>query len=159
MTLRSRLLQLARIPLLLILLRFLATPQQGYTKAINTLEPGEMWPPLLVLVATSVLFVGAALAGRDRHQPAWLLAIEGAIAVVFGLYALTAGMAVPALETNWAVQLDGLLQSIVGGPFLGTFQPGLHVTWAVIVFWSAMRQRRRHPASIVNDRISENVSS
>lgn len=152
MAVRSRLLQLGRIPLLLILLRVVAAPQQAYQKAIATLEPSEMWQPLLVLVATSVVFVGAALAGRDRHQPAWLLAIEGAIAVLFGIYALTAGMAVAALETNWAVQLDSLLQSIVGGPFLSMFQPGLLVTWAVIVVWSAMRQRRRHPASIVNER-------
>lgn len=155
MAVRSRLLQLARIGLLLGLLRFVAVPQQAYGKAITTLEPDEMWSPLLALVATSVVFVGAALAGRDRHQPAWLLAIEGAVAVLVGIYTLTAGMVVTALETNWAVQLDGLLQSIVGGPILSIFQPGLLVTWVVVVVWSAVRQRRRHPAGAVHDRTPE----
>lgn len=158
MAVRSRLLQLARIPLLLGLLRFVAEPQ-GYQKAVVTLEWGEMWPPLLVLVAASMVFVGAALAGRDRHQPAWLLAIEAAIAVLFGIYALTAGMAVAVLETNWAVQLDGLLHSIVGGPFLSTFQPGLLVTWVVVVFWSAVRQRRRHFSSAVHEPAAEYARS
>lgn len=132
---KSRALQLARIPVLLLLLWATGWPAQAKMEATARISMEDYWGPWAITVLLGFVFVVVALLGRLHPHPWPVLAIE---ALVAGVVAL-----VPPL--SWVLWL-GIGSSWVTAMIGGLAQP-LAITWLTIVGFRAFGEMREDPAS------------
>jgi hypothetical protein len=129
-------LQLARIVVLLVLLRATGWYADIRIQQTSPLEPGELWGPWTVVSLVSVLFVAMVLVGR-LHRHAWsVLTIEAAVAAVLAF--------VPPLQ--WVVWFGvgpGWIPTMGGG-----FVQPLAVAWLGVVVAVGFRQLRATRAAV-----------
>jgi hypothetical protein len=146
---RDNMLQIVRIPVLLVLLWPLAAVSQRMTRYVETIDvagavTSGVWP---LVVAVSLLFVIVAVAGRgERHAPGVLL-VEGVIAGGLALVPPVAWM-------QWFgfAPVPGVGPVLVIAAVEGLLHP-FAIMWLAIVLWTAVRQwqqaRERSAASEV----------
>lgn len=124
-------LQLARILVLLFLLRATEWYVEGIEKARVTLQLGDVWAPWAAVSLVSVLSVAVMLAGRHTWHPWVVLAVEAVVAAVLAF--------VPPLQwVHW-------LGTIAGGlprALLNGFVQPLSVAWLGVVVLRAFHQWR-----------------
>ncbi len=127
---RFQAVQLARVPVLMLLLWTTGWTAQAKVEARAEVSMADYWGPWAVSLLLSLVFVVLALLGRLRWHSWLVLAIE---AVVAGVVAI-----VPPL--SWVLWLG------VGGSWVtamtgGLAQP-LGLTWLTVVGFCAVRQMR-----------------
>lgn len=147
---KSRALQLARIPGLLLLLWATGWPVQAKVEAMTRISTQDYWAPWAITVLLGFVFVVVALLGRLQPHPWPVLAIEAICACVVAV--------VPPL--SWVLWL-GIGGSWVTAMVSGFAQP-LAITWLSIVGFRAFNQIRsgqtsqeRHRAMVVASRRSD----
>lgn len=153
MTLHSAL-QVARVPVLVVLLLLVRPVQARLFPAINTLDAEAARWPTLTLVATPIVFMVVVVVARRTRHPPWLLAVEGVIAALLGLILpLWGGWALSG-RFSWPPEaLAGIAEAFshamaVGGA-LGLGQAAnwlvvvLGLAWLVLAADTAVRQARQ----------------
>ncbi|WP_298746525.1 hypothetical protein [uncultured Serinicoccus sp.] len=126
-------LQLARIPVLLMVLWATGWPVRATADALAEVSMADYWGLWALTVLLSLAFVVLALLGRLSPHPWFVLAVEG----------LAAGVIAVVPPVSWVLWLG------VGGSWVTAMSGGLAqtlaVTWLVVVGFRAVRQTRNLP--------------
>lgn len=110
-----------------------------------------------VLAVIAIAFVAAALLGRARRHPAWLLAVEGIIAVLAAVV-----MSLPGAPGGFIYAFTGFEETlgpvfelaIMLNPAWRWFGQVLALAWLVIVAEAAIGQTRAVPRQAVSSSAS-----
>lgn len=122
-------LQVARILVLLFLLRATGWFDDAIHQAQTRLQMGELWGPWAAMSLVSLLFVGVLLVGRRHWHPWVVLAIEAVVACVLAF--------VPPVQ--WVIWLGiGRWAAALAG---GSVQP-LAAAWLGVVALRGFHQLR-----------------
>lgn len=157
-------LRILRVPLLLALLLLSSPVFERHLSALQRVEMDRLQSTWTALVTIAVVFLIAAVIGRQQRQPLWLLVVEALLAGLIGLIGLIVpawgmwlgGMGPDGLALPGALQL--LVEAFgdprfVAGPLQGMgvalnwFVLVLALAWLVVVAESAIRQIRQTRAS------------
>lgn len=135
-----------RVPALLALVWLAGDPRRQALYEIHTSEVTGPWPAALELVAVGVAFMIVALWGRTAVQSWWLLAIEGAIALLLVLHVSTFGVVLRL--SPWTQWVPEAVEPVAGNFGVFVVVPGLALAWLSLVVWSVIRRlRASHPLS------------
>ncbi|GAA4873951.1 hypothetical protein [Serinicoccus chungangensis] len=123
-------LQLARIPVLLLLIWATGWTARAKVEAMAEISMADYWWPWAITILLSLAFVVVALLGRLRRHPWLVLSVE----------AVTAGVVALVPPLSWVLWLG------VGGSWVtamtgGLAQP-LAMAWLAIVGFRTVRQVR-----------------
>ena len=122
-------LQLARIILLLFLLRATGWYVNDLHQGVTRLQVDEVWAPWTGVSLVSGLFVTVMLVGRRRWHPWIVLAVEAIVAAVLAF--------VPPVQWVIWFGINGWLNALVGG-----FVQPLAVAWVGVVVLRGFHQLR-----------------
>lgn len=143
-----RSLQLARLLGLLALLVLAHPVLARWNEAVRVLQVETLRWTWAALAVVAIAFVAAALTGRARRHPAWLLAVESIIAVLVALVVFLPGALGGFIYafTGFEEMIGPLLErAIMLNPPWRWFGQVLTVAWLVIVAEAAIRQTRGAP--------------
>lgn len=122
-------LQLARILVLLFLLRATGRYINAIHEGMTRVQVDELWAPWSAVSFVSVLFVVVMLVGRQHWHPWVVLAVEAVVAAVLAF--------VPPVQWVIWFGISGWLNAMVGG-----FVQPLAVAWLGIVVLRGFHQLR-----------------
>lgn len=122
-------LQLARILVLLFLLRATGGHVSAIQHGVTRLQTAALWVPWALVSLVSVLFVVVVLVGRRWWHPWAVLAVEAVVAAVLAF--------VPPWQWVLWFGIGGWSGAMAGGPV----QP-LAVAWLVVVVLRGFHQSR-----------------
>lgn len=125
-------LQIARILMLLFLLRATGWYINAIHEGVTRIQVEALWAPWTAVSVVSVLFVIVMLVGR-RHRQRWtVLAVEAVVAAVLAF--------VPPVQWVIWFGINGWLNAMVGG-----FVQPLAVAWLGVVVLQGFHQLSPNP--------------